>query len=308
MDFIQVPSNPVPDGGTVEALNAPDGAVLRAAYFPVENARGCVVLQAGRCEYLEKYFEVIEELRSRKFNVATMDWRGQGLSARMLPDTQKGHIDDFSTFKDDLKVFMDEHVKARMPGPYFLMTHSMGGMPALMLLADGYDAFERAILCAPMTKFQLTPSMQKYTKFASNVACKFGMSRTSVFGVKEHSLEFEGNHLTSDERRHARFLDIQRANPDACILAPTYGWVHAGVKAITAIHEEGALANIKCPVLIISAERDFLVSTDDHVDLARQYPMIEQVTIEGALHEVMMERDEFRAQYWDAVDKFMSTD
>ena len=44
---------------------------------------GTCVLLNGQTEFIEKYFEVIDELRGRGFAVATMDWRGQGGSGRM---------------------------------------------------------------------------------------------------------------------------------------------------------------------------------------------------------------------------------
>ncbi len=39
---------------------------------------------------IEKYFEVVSELRERGFAVAVLDWRGQGGSARALPIRAKG--------------------------------------------------------------------------------------------------------------------------------------------------------------------------------------------------------------------------
>jgi lysophospholipase len=62
---------------------------------------------------------------------------------------------------------------------------------------------------------------------------------------------------------------------------------------------------LKTPTLIISAEIDHLVRSSDHQWLARQSPLIACVTIKGALHEIMMERDEIRDQYWKAFDDFV---
>ena len=50
--------------------------------------RVCVLLN-GQTEFLEKYFEVIDELRGRGFAVAALDWRGQGGSGRLvLPEAR----------------------------------------------------------------------------------------------------------------------------------------------------------------------------------------------------------------------------
>ncbi len=303
-DFIRIPSNPVPEGAEVFDIDTADGAKIRAALFPVENARGCVTLLNGRCEFIEKYFEVIEDLRKRGFSVATMDWRGQGLSSRLLPVSEKGHINDFNTFKSDLRIFFEDHVQPRFHGPHILMTHSMGGMPALSLLADSYDKFSRAVLCAPMTRFFASAPMRIYTRTMAGALCNLGASRQSIAGVKEHSLKFEGNILTSDPQRHERFRELQAAAPNACILAPTYGWLNAAIKAVDDIHNPERLANIKTPVLIISAENDSLIDSKDHGELAAASSAIDCVTVKGALHEILMERDEIRDQYWTAFDEF----
>ena len=58
---------------------------------------------------------------------ATLDWRGQGLSERLLDDPRKGHVTDFSEYELDLDVFMREVVLPDCPPPHFAIAHSMGG-------------------------------------------------------------------------------------------------------------------------------------------------------------------------------------
>src|SRR5436305_6950354 len=99
------------------------GATLRAARFeaaPDVPARGTCVLLNGQTEFIEKYFEVIDELRQRGFCVATLDWRGQGGSDRLLPDPRKAHIDDFTQYDQDLAAFMEQVINpmtAALPHP-----------------------------------------------------------------------------------------------------------------------------------------------------------------------------------------------
>ncbi|MBW2643739.1 MAG: alpha/beta hydrolase, partial [Deltaproteobacteria bacterium] len=57
-----------------------------------EEKRGSVILLNGRKEFMEKYAETIRELNQRGFNVYSLDWRGQGLSSRMLANRHKGFI------------------------------------------------------------------------------------------------------------------------------------------------------------------------------------------------------------------------
>lgn len=313
-DFIRIPQNPVPPGGELFYFDAPasskdaDGsnlARLRGAYFPAENPRGNVVLLNGRCEFIEKYFEVIEELRGRGLNVATMDWRGQGLSARMLQDSMRGHIDDFKTYTEDLRLFVETEALPRFSeGPRLIMTHSMGGLPTLRLLAEGYDAFDRAVLCAPMTRLAMPAALQLFARTTSSAMTAAGAGGMAIAGVKEDSRAFEGNALTSDPERHERFRQLQEASPEACIAAPTYGWLNAGMAAMDDILKPERLKDLKTPVLIISAEDDRLVSSATHQSLAEAYDLIDAVMVKEALHEILMERDAFRAEYWAHFDRF----
>ena len=86
------------------------GATLRAARFqsaPDAPARGTCVLLNGQTEFIEKYFEVIDELRGRGFAVATLDWRGQGGSNRQTADSRKSFVGDFSEYDEDLDTLIN---------------------------------------------------------------------------------------------------------------------------------------------------------------------------------------------------------
>jgi lysophospholipase len=305
-DFIRIPGNPAPEGAETFDFFADDGVRLRAAAFAAPDARAGVVLLNGRSEFIEKYFEVVGDLQARRFSVATMDWRGQGRSARLLADSKKGHIDDFAAYRADLRRFVDEVARPRLPGPLVLLTHSMGGAPALQLLADGYDAFAAAVLCAPMTRLFAGPLKLAYARAAARVMSALGAAGRSIPGTKEHSMDFDGNVLTSDPRRHARFRDLQTAAPDAVIREPTFGWLKAATDAMADLRRPGRFARMSTPTRIISAERDALVDSADHGRLAAASEMIDRVTVEGALHEILMEEDRCRAAFWAAFDDFVA--
>ena len=304
-EFIRTETNKKPAGSEVFDFSGADGARLRGATFSIPAPRAAVVLMAGRSEFIEKYFEVVSDLQSRGFSVAMMDWRGQGLSERALPVSEKGHITDFGAFRSDLRLFTEEIAMKRFPVPLVLMTHSMGGAPGLQLLADGYDKFRAAVLCAPMTRLFPSAAKRAAVRAMARAACAIGASRQSVVGVTEYSLKFEGNVLTSDPVRHARFRDLQAAAPNATIGAPTYGWLNAAIDAMEDLHKPDRFAKMKTPTLIISAEHDHLVNSHDHEALAERSDKISRIEIKGALHEILMERDEFRAQYWRAFDDFV---
>src|ERR1700761_9309877 len=102
MKLISIPANPAPDNHVVGTIKTPDGLTLRyARWEPPAGRKGTVCIFQGRTEYVEKYFETVRDLRARGFAVATFDWRGQGLSQRLLPDPLKGHVQRFSDYQID---------------------------------------------------------------------------------------------------------------------------------------------------------------------------------------------------------------
>lgn len=302
MDFVLIPENPAPENFEIKFFKASDGANLRVAYFPVKGACGTIILATGWAEFIEKYFETVNRLHARKLNVAMMDWRGQGLSDReQLPRTQWKEY--FSIIASDLQNFIDNKVVKRFAEPYFLMTHSMGGLPALIMLADGYARLQRALLCAPMTR--LAPAPQHHLmRGGAWVACAAGLSNMPMPRKKDDSLDFEGNMYTSDQERHERFQHLQRAAPHAVNEAPTFGWIKAALAASDEIHSPHYFDSLKIPVRIVSAELERRIDSSDHAVIADKSPLIDRVTIPGALHEIMMERDEIQARYWREVDRF----
>src|ERR1700759_1419848 len=131
------------------------GASLRAARFPAAPdvaPQGVCVLLNGQTEFIEKYFEVIDELRGRGFAVATMDWRGQGGSGRMTEDSRKSFVGDFSEYDEDLDTLMNWVVTPMLAAGEkpVALAHSMGAHNLLRLLARRPSSFDAAVLCAPM--------------------------------------------------------------------------------------------------------------------------------------------------------------
>jgi lysophospholipase len=136
--LISISGNPVPDGAVAGKVRTPDGFELRFARWDAPaGGKGTVCVFGGRGEFIEKYFETVGELRQRGFAVAVMDWRGQGHSARQLPDPRKGHVEDFAEYEIDVETFMQQVVLPNCPQPHFALTHSMGGAVVLRAAHSG---------------------------------------------------------------------------------------------------------------------------------------------------------------------------
>src|SRR5262249_52341614 len=127
MQLISIPANPVPEGATVGTVKTSDGVVLRyARWEPPPGRKGTVCVFPGRAEFIEKYFEVVRDARTRGFAVAMLDWRGQGLSERGLSNARKGHVLDFSPYDLDLQAFVKEVVLPDSPPPPLPHRHPLG--------------------------------------------------------------------------------------------------------------------------------------------------------------------------------------
>ena len=80
MGLVSTLGNPVPEGAITGTLKTQDGVLLRHARWAAERrSNGTVCLLQGRAEFIEKYFEVVRELKNRGFAVVTFDWRVAGL-------------------------------------------------------------------------------------------------------------------------------------------------------------------------------------------------------------------------------------
>lgn len=310
MRLVETPDNPLPPGGEVLAVTARDGVVLRAARWapmPGLAEKGTVLLFHGRSEFIEKYAEVIGDLRGRGFHVATVDWRGQGGSQRLLRDPMKGHVRDFREYGLDLEVFFNEVVAEACPRPWFGLAHSMGGAILLDAVHEKRVPLERLVLSTPMLAIARIHSPGP-TRLLASTLIAMGMARRYIPGGGPRSImsqPFAGNPLTSDAVRHARFAGLAEAFPELTIGDPTVGWIRAALRHMAKLQAPRYALELPIPVLPIAAGADTVVSTPAIERFAARLKSGPAIVIPHARHELLMERDIFREQFWAAFDAFI---
>lgn len=309
MQLVATADNPIPPGAQVGALSARDGLQLRYALWQPSDRglKGTVCLFGGRSEFIEKYFEVIGELRRRGFAVATMDWRGQGGSGRMLRNPRKGHIDSFEQYDDDLAAFMQEIVLPDSPAPYFALAHSMGGNILLRCALSRTVWFDRIVTTAPMLHLVL-PISQGTLHGMAECLSMLGLGSAYLPGGGDTAVDtipFKNNVRTSDPRRHARAADIVAAAPHLGLGGPTVQWVNAACDSMALLASPDFPQRVTVPVMMFGASHDRVASTPEIERLAAQMRVGAFLLVPGARHEIMMERDEIRAQFWAAFDAFI---
>ena len=307
-----IPSNPVPEGARVGWFHAQDRVRLRYALFPRKRGlshRGTICLVQGRTEFIEKYFETIEDFRDRGFAVATFDWRGQGGSERLIGNKRLGYVDHFSDYLGDLKSFHTEILLPECPPPFYLVGHSMGGLVSLFAAASERTMFERVFLSSPMVALEGQPLSMAGMARVANVLSFLGLGQLPVQrrADKPPSAEtFEGNPLTGDRARFLRSLAVIEARPDLEITAPTIRWAGAAMGAMAEVATDRFPPRIQVPLLILAAARDSVVSTPATEVLGLRLRTGRHVVIPGAQHELFMETDTIRGQVLAAFDAFIT--
>jgi lysophospholipase len=308
-DFKTAPGTNLPPGGIVEWIKTGDGIWLRTARWMDAAApvRGTVVLVSGRTEFIEKYAEVIGELLARGFCVFTFDWRGQGLSQRALADPLKGYVRDFAEFDQDFHLIMEQAVLPRAPEPLIGLAHSMGGNLFLRYLHDNPGAFEKAVLTAPMLAINTGPFPYWVAQKLAQAQTSFGGAESYVFtgGPESWKAPFEGNTVTSDPKRYARYMALVEAHPELRLASPTFQWLHAAFRAMALAQSDEFAHQIETPVLLISAALDKLVKPGADMQLISRMKRGSFALVK-AEHEIMMERDDIRALFWGFFDAFVA--
>lgn len=290
--------------GEALALRAADGVALRGAVARGDGQRGHVVLLNGRTEYLEKYGPVVPELLSRGFAVASLDWRGQGRSQRLLRDPAIGHVDDFAIYQRDLDAFLAHEAVATLPRPRLLLAHSMGGAIGLRWLSRPGHGVSAAVFSAPMWGVYLSFPLDWMVPPMVRLGAGLGLARRYApggNGVTYVLQATEPNVLTSDPEAFAAMVAFARANPDTVLGGPSYGWLAAALREIR------ALRAVALPVptqLLLGTEEKVVDPAAIRARAARGEAAL--LELPGARHEPLFETPAHRRRIWETVDSFFA--
>ncbi len=300
-DIVDVEGNPRPQGARIVWFEGVGGRRLRACLCPatVTDPRGTTIVCPGRTEFIEKYFEVARELQDKGFAVLILDWPGQGLSERLLENPLKGHIDRFETFMGALSNGL-EAMAADLPEPRVSLAHSMGGAIALAALGQKLVDVKAAAFCAPMWGLPLG-RVQRYFIWAMRV-----MGRANDFAQKPGPKEkFEHNIVTHDEARWRLHEALTETAPELSLGPVTWGWLGASLDIVNRFKKPDILKAITVPVFVASAGEEKLIDNRAHAQVTRSLQDCEHIIVEGAMHEILMETDDKRAEFWAGFDRLL---
>lgn len=307
MQLYPTAENPCPPGAECLRVITRDNIKLRAMKAVPLDPLGTVVVIGGRGDFVERYFETMQDLMVRGFAVASVDLRGQGGSQRLSKDIYRGPVRSFADFDEDIRAFMEDVVLAHCPAPYFALGHSTGGHVLLRVLRHG-TWFRKAVLVAPLVDVIYGPWPRSVAAALVNVASMLGFGGTFLPGVLKYPMgrsHFAGNPLTSDECRWNRDSGTLEAAPHLGLGGATFSWLRAARRSMASV---ARMEKPMAPVLIIASGLDRVVSNDAIRKLARRVPGIALVTIPEARHEILSENDAVRRQFLTAFDSFVTSD
>lgn len=307
--LFDLPDNPVPPGARVGTIAAADGVALRWATFPplAPTARGTVLILQGRAEFIERWFETVRDLQVRGFAVAAFDWRGQGGSERLAKHPRMGHVRHFGTYDFDLDVVLRE-VVADLPAPLFLLAHSTGALVAVANAARLAGTVRRVVAVAPFLGLGDFGVPEGGARRLARFLRGIGMGRSFVPGGGATSMlttPFAANRLTSDPARHARGATLAWDCPQVAIGSPSIGWLAGAFDTMDKVFRPDALDRWRLPTLVFACGADRVVSNDAIERFVVATRATELVTVPGARHELLQERDRYREQFWAAFDAFV---
>ena len=284
--------------------------------FPKGPMKACVVILPGRAEFREKYFEVMRDLLSRGLGAFVLDWHGQGSSLRHFADTHKDHSRGFDRHVADLNALIRDCAlptlerEGRAGTPLLMLAHSMGAHIGLRYLMTLQQSFAGAVLASPML------GIYKISNHPSWALRALTAAMTPLHGFyapqpwrgawrAEDCLAPGLGALSSEPARDG----IQRAwfiaNPRLCIGAPTWGWVHHALASCDLIQRSNALSQINVPVLFLTAGNETVVDNASALRVVPRIPGARHADIKDARHEIMMEQDMYRNQFWEYFDNFL---
>lgn len=285
------------------------GVRIRIALAPpptTSQARSLLLL-GGRTEFIEKYADTMAELRARGFHVATLDWRGQGASDRLLADRVRGHAVDFRHFQHDLDALLGA-IEGVLPRPWYGFAHSMGALILLDRLVQEPNLVAKAVLSAPFLDLA-APRWQKLVgKPAVRLARRLGLQAAFFPGQRHEPVlpdALRPDLLTSDHARFERYRELCSTRPDYLLGGVTVGWLAAVVDAFDRLAQPGALERTTTPLLILKAGNERIVCATAADRVARRLPAAEVVDFPGAEHELLWEIDPIRNAVFDLADRFL---
>ena len=291
----------------IQYVTGKKGCQIAYRHFiqPNPSVRRLVILVNGRAENILKWTEVAYDFYQQGFDVVAFDHRGQGYSQRLLSDGEKGYIDEFRFYTEDMHEIIQKVTALYAYQTQYLLAHSLGGLISAYYLANYDHQIKSAVFSSPF--FGLPTEHPLRDELIINVMMLFGQGSRYVFGKTPYKpANIHQNELSDCKTRMKWMNRINRRYPHLHLGGPTFRWVHVCLKAIHDLPK--ILPRIEIPLLILEAGKEKIVKNETLKKLTTLLPQGEMQLIENAKHEILFERDAIRQQALTQILRFIPND
>ncbi|MBE4607563.1 alpha/beta fold hydrolase [Vibrio navarrensis] len=267
-----------------------------------------VLLVNGRIESSWKYQELLFDFYRQGYDVYSYDHRGQGLSDRLVQDSDIGHVYEFDDYVRDLASVV-QHFALEGYQQRHLVSHSMGGAIATRYLQTyPHHPFDKLVLSAPMFGINLPWYLSPVAIAVSQILTAVYPTPTYAPGHQPYYAKpFEDNPLSQSKARYHWFRQLYADKPELQVGGPSTRWVWQGLMATKQCLQ--MTRQLKIPVLLLQAGDDRIVSNQAqnqfYKKLCKTNKNSQMITIDGAQHELLFEQDQYRNQALDALFRFL---
>ncbi|EJN6827208.1 alpha/beta fold hydrolase [Vibrio cidicii] len=267
-----------------------------------------VLLVNGRIESSWKYQELLFDFYRQGYDVYSYDHRGQGLSDRLVQDSDIGHVYEFDDYVRDLANVV-QHFALEGYQQCHLVSHSMGGAIATRYLQTyPHHPFDKLVLSAPMFGINLPWYLSPVAIAVSQILTAVYPTPTYAPGHQPYYAKpFEDNPLSQSKARYHWFRQLYTDKPELQVGGPSTRWVWQGLMATKQCLQ--MTRQLKIPVLLLQAGNDRIVSNQAqnqfYKKLCKTNKNSQMITIDGAQHELLFEQDQYRNQALDALFRFL---
>ncbi len=267
------------------------------------NYKACLACLPGLSEYSEKFFELINELAKHSIACMVIDWHGQGLSSRYLPNPHKRHASDFMQDADDLDAVLValgwEEASKTGKIKLHMLAHSMGGNIGMRYLLEHPDMFSSAALIAPMMGiYALKDVSRELTKMLVSGFRSIAPRAYALSGGdwSPHIRETQSDVLfSSDPKRSAIHNAWMLQNSDLQVGHITNEWLYQAILSCWEIERKVQQHPPTIPIQIALAGHEYFVDNQAAKKIATLIPQADVLEFPDARHELLMEADKIRS-------------
>lgn len=297
--------------------------VIQGVSFKKPSNDKVIIIVNGFNESYLMYQEVIFDLFHSGYDIITYDHRGQGLSERILDDSQRAYVDSFTDYVEDLTIFWQNIVEPVSYRYHFLFAHSMGGAISWQFLLQ-HHKIDAVIMSAPMTGIAL-PMPVNISKFIITLAENNQRFRCAYAARLRKPLPFLFNVLTHSSVRYQCIRHLFEIYPQMRLIGPTWHWLYEAFIACQRVQHSANELTI--PLLVLQAGQEKIVNNRaltefyqkrKQTNLTTSTPYLitdnKYVCCQGdgliifkqARHDILFEKDETRSQALKSVLQFFA--